>query len=208
MNRLRSKASLWSVPALGVAAVLLAAGACGGEPGVATRSTLSGSAASRKPAAYPSKAAKQSPRPTAKPATAGSPGLDGSWTVQLANHRLLLKLTTEDQGVRGFVQDADGSVAAVRIGVFSGDAFLFETSAGLIETSGPPAAGSTGPLQPSRGRAPNAASPGAAIAGVGTAASGKSGWLWSGEVSSDGLHGHREDVQTGVVEEFTAQRLQ
>lgn len=32
------------------------------------------------------------------------------------------------------------------------------------------------------------------------------GWLWSGELSSGGLKGHRENVQTGAVEEFTAQR--
>lgn len=39
-------------------------------------------------------------------------------------------------------------------------------------------------------------------------AGGDAGWLWSGHILPDGLKGTRENVQTGEVVSFTAQRLE
>jgi hypothetical protein len=154
------KTSLWRLPTLVAAVVLLAAASCQGDPEVAAGSTLQNSPA---PALFDP--APQPPPQDAKPAAPGSAAaIGGKWVARSADHRFTIELLLEDQGLRGSVRAADGSVTPINIGVFSGDAFLFETGGD------------------------------------------RAGWLWSGELSSEGLKGHRENVQTGAVEEFTAQR--
>jgi hypothetical protein len=158
MNRLRKRQCLWFLGGLCVTVVFLAAGACKGEPEVAAGSSLPRASSSRKPGSQPR---TQTRKPAGSRARAS---VDGTWLVRFGNRSLTLKLITEGQGIRGFVRENDGAVTPVNIGVFSGDAFLFEASVD------------------------------------------KSGWLWSGELSPDGLTGHRENLQSGVVEQFTAQR--
>ena len=105
--------------------------------------------------------------PGAKPLGQGSPsGVGGTWLARAGDTSFTIRLVPDHQGLRGFVSAADGSETPIKIGIFSDDSFLFETTAD------------------------------------GT------GWLWSGELSSESLKGYRENVQTGLVEAFTAQRSQ
>jgi hypothetical protein len=141
-------------------AALLATGGCHDEADVAAgslaQSAASGTAQQNVPEA--SAGSGKSPAPVR------GTGISGKWLARSEVHHFTIELTAEGQALRGCVRTADGSVMAIKIGVFTGDAFLFETS-------------STG-----------------------------AGWLWSGEFSNDGLHGFRENVQTGAVEPFTAER--
>jgi hypothetical protein len=91
--------------------------------------------------------------------------IDGRWLLRAANHDYTVELIAADQGLRGYVKGPDSKPMPIKIGVFSDDAFLFETTGG------------------------------------------DAGWLWSGQLSSEGLRGQRENVQTGAVEGFTARRL-
>jgi hypothetical protein len=158
----RIETALWCLPALCVAAVLLAASGCQGEPKAAAGSTPKNS-----PDAPMLEAAPLPPPPSAKPAEPGSKAaIGGKWVAHSQERKFTIELNLEDQGLRGSVRAADGSEMPINIGVFSGDAFLFETSGD------------------------------------------RAGWLWSGQLGPGGLKGHRENVQTGAVEEFTAQRLE
>jgi hypothetical protein len=111
----------------------------------------------------PSRAAEAPPAKAQRPRAPA--GIGGRWLLHAANQDYTVELIAADHGLRGYVSGPIGSPMPIKIGVFSDDSFLFETTGD------------------------------------------EAGWLWSGQLSAEGLAGQRENVQTGVVETFTARRL-
>lgn len=54
--------------------------------------------------------------------------IEGRWLVLSGRQQYTLNLETSEHGLRGHIQEGKGVAAPVKIGVFSSDAFLFETS--------------------------------------------------------------------------------
>lgn len=157
----RTKTKAGCLSALCLGGLLLILAGCQGQSEVAASST-----SDTPPGSAARDLAQAVPALPERPAKGSPADIGGVWQARSGDRRFTIELIVEDQGLRGFVRGTDGSVTTIKIGVYSGDAFLFETSGA------------------------------------------SAGWLWSGEFSPEGLHGLRENVQTGVVEPFTAERLQ
>jgi hypothetical protein len=141
--------------------MLLAAG-CGDESQVAAGSKFHAQSDA------PNNEDAPAPSPQAEPlisrSSQRSPDIAGRWQFHTVDRTFTVDLIVEEQGLRGSVAASGDSPSPIKIGVFDGDAFLFETS-----------------VQGER-------------------------WLWSGQLSHEGLRGQRENLQTGTIEGFTARR--
>jgi hypothetical protein len=141
-------------------AALLPALGCEDEPHGAAGSEF------RAPSENPAK--KGAPLPSGQPQPLPSgqrpAEIGGRWQLQAGNRTFAVDLAVEDDQLRGTVAGSGDAPSPIKVGVFSGDAFLFETS----------------------------------VQG--------DGWLWSGQLSREGLQGQRENLQTGAIEAFTARR--
>jgi hypothetical protein len=108
-------------------ALLLANSGCQHEAPVAASSRPEGSAV-QVAGAEASPAAKAPPTRTRK--TKDAEAIDGRWLLRSAHREFTVDLMASDQGLRGHVYGPSGAKMPIKIGVYSGDAFLFETTGG------------------------------------------------------------------------------